>query len=139
MSSNISVLQQPYLQVSDTQSIHSMPVADLSQPMILIQPQHVRGVSMHDFSPDAMIPAQAESMPSMNSSMNQGHHSRGNSMHTFPANPMWNQSSQWSQMPANGIGMGQQPAPVQQLIPPADPFDELVSRRPMSAMSSNGK
>lgn len=135
MPSNISVLQQPFLQVSDVQSLQSMPGADLSQPMILIQPQHVRGVTMHDFSPDAMLRGAAENV----SPSNQGHHSRGNSLHTFPnPNPAWNQNSQWSPMPSNGMGQQQQ-APVQQLVPPSDPFDELVSRRPMSAMPSNGK
>lgn len=140
MSSNVSLLQQPFLQVSDAQSIHSMPMADLSQPMILIQPQHVRGVSMHDYSADTMIRNPGDSMPSTNAPMNQAHLSRGNSMHTFPnSNASWNQNTQWSQMPSNSIGLGQQPASAQQQVQPADPFDELVSRRPMSAMSSNGK
>lgn len=111
----MSLLQQPFLQVSDQSSLHSMPVADLTHPMILIQPQHVRGVSMHDFSPEAI-------------SLNAAHHSRGNSLHTFHnMNASWNQNGQWASVPSNNVSQQQQPA--QQLVPPSDPFDELASRR----------
>jgi len=146
-----AVLQQPFLQVSsDQQSIHSMPVADFSQPMILIQPQiqpqiqsrqHHRGASMNDFSPDALMAV--TQMPGMQDMTRPpAHHSRTNSFQTFNAvnmNDMWNQNGQqWATMMAannNNANSGQATPPS----PPPDPFDELVSRRPVSAMQSKGK
>lgn len=127
-NAGMSLLQQPFLHVSDQSSIHSMPVADLTQPMILIQPQHVRGVSMHDFAPEAI-------------QLNGVHHSRGASLHTIQnLNPSWNQNGQWASTNNNmGQQQQQQQQYTQQLVPPSDPFDELVSRRPVSAMNTNGK
>lgn len=123
-NAGMSLLQQPFLHVSDQSSIHSMPVADLTQPMILIQPQHVRGVSMQDFASEAI-------------QVNGVHHARGNSLHTIQnVNPSWNQNAQWAS--ANNMGLQQQQY-TQQLVPPSDPFDELVSRRPVSAMNTNSK
>ena len=145
MPPSLSVLQQPFLQVSDQQSIHSMPVADFGQPMILIQPQiqpslhqhqHARGNSMHDFSVDSMMSAMQDM------ARPPAHHSRTNSFQTLPnnlnnINPSWNQNAQqWSMMTGTN-NMGQPATPLPPTTP--DPFDELVSRRPMSAMPSNGK
>ncbi|CAB9511457.1 secreted protein [Seminavis robusta] len=138
LASNLSLLQQPFLQVSSEQptSVHSMPVADLSQPMILIQPQHVRGVTMHNFSVDAMLRNQSGSNM-------QNHHTRGNSLHTLPnvnANT-WNQSSQWAPMSNTNVPHQQPQSLGHQVMPSMDPdpFDELVTRRPMSTMSTTGE
>ena len=151
--SNLSALQQPFLQVSDQQSIQSMPMAELSQPMLLINPQHVRGLSMHDFSLSEAMQQQQQQMSNLpemaRAPVRPPHHARASSMQ-MNMSSSWNQNTQqWTSAAAaagGGGGMGQQqqqpPASSQpSTAAPPDPFDELVTRRPvsMSAMSAPGK
>jgi hypothetical protein len=130
LASNLSLIHQPYLQLSpEQQTVHSRQAgAEWTQPVILIQPQHVRGVSMHDFSVEPMLRNPMDGLPNVH------YHSRGNSMQTFPnMNQTWSQNTQW--VPVASTGMGQQQSSGHQ----ADPFDELVTRRPLSTISQNGE
>ena len=182
LASNLSVLQQPYLQVpSDQQSIHSMPLPDVSQqPLILFhvppaeaaphQHHHYRGMSAHDLSSSETLLGMNTigSMSSLEDLQRAAapHHVRARSSNTLP-----NMTSSWSQAQNAQWLAAYQPQPQQQQQPvsmlvgsysgsydtpptnnlqqqqeqqqPAsgmsssDPFDDLVARRPVSAMSNS--
>ena len=144
--SNLSLLQQPFLQVSDQTSIQSVLMTELSQPMLLINPRHVRGISELT-TPEAMLQQPQQHHHQQLSNLQEmprapPHHVRANSLQ-MPMNPSWNQNAQqWATSAMGSIyGTGQQ----QQATPPTptsqpnlsapDPFDELA----MNSRSAKGK
>lgn len=136
-------------------SVHSFPLADVSQPMYIIHPHHIRGGSMHEFSAPETLPQQQQpqapmSTNNMGQQQPQNLHNRVNSFrmpNNMVTNPLlWNeQSNAQQQLRSNtaatagngGIVQQQQQQPPQNSsgsVSP-DPFDELVTRRPVSAMN----
>ena len=145
--SNLSLLQQPFLQVSDQTSLHSVPMIEQSQPMLLIHPRHVRGISELT-TPEAMLHQHQQHHHQQMSNLQETpsvppRHVRANSLQ-MPMNPFWNQNAQqWatSAMGSTAGGAGQQyqttpPAPTSQpCLSAPDPFDELA----MNSRSAKGK
>ena len=145
--SNMSLLQQPFVQITDQTSIHSMPATELTQPMLLINPQHVRGIS-EVTTPDAMLQQQQQHHHQQLANLQEmprppSHHARASSLQ-IPMNAGWDlNGSQWATStlgPMGGVGQIQQATPPSALAPQPsgntpDPFDELA----MNSRSAKGK
>lgn len=113
LTSSLSVIQQPNLSVADQQSVHSMPLPGLSQPIILfqaaMQQQHhgrTHMKSAHDFSQSGlMVPnstrnASLSSLQDLQTTvLTQPNHNRMNSSNTLPdLSSSWSgtQNAQWT-------------------------------------------
>lgn len=114
---NLSVFQQPFLQLSDQQSLQSM-AAEPDQPMLVFQSPHVHGITMHDFSTEGILAVnqlqpgtdilQDAQIPQRSPGP---HHTRSHSTHSMP-NPTWNQqqpvtnNNQWMNQSMSNQAMG---------------------------------